>query len=387
VRPILKPALRRLWRGGTSLQLGADPLFAVVLDGVDDVAGSVLTLLDGTRDVDEVVAAAVGAGLDEATTRDLLGLLERVNALDDAATTPPRLGDADRERLGPDLASMTLLTSRPGAAARLLDVRRGASVLVVGAGRVGSLVAALLAAAGVGHVAVRDERRATRADAVPGGLDPAADGQPRAIAAVEAAQRAGAASVEGAVRPPHETDCGNADLAVVACDGWLVPDATVLDLFAGTELPYVVAGIREAYGVVGPLVVPGRTSCPRCHDLHRAERDPAWPAIAAQLGAGSRGAEAACDVTLAAGVAALAAGQVLLYLTAPDLPRCVDATLELRLPEWVIRRRTWQPHPDCSCAAAASAEADAVAGRVAAVQAALAERRTAGSAESVGALG
>ncbi len=359
MRPVLKPALRRLWRGDASLQLGADPAYAVVLDGIDAGVASVLALLDGTRDTDEVVAAAVAAGRSKHEARGLLGLLERINALDDAATAPHGLPSADRERLAPDFATMTLLTARPGAAVRSIEARRDASVLVVGAGRVGSLVVALLAAAGIGHLAVRDERHASRADAVPGGLSPADDGQPRAIAAVAAARRAGGASVEGAVRAPTEADCRAADLAVVACDGWLVPDLAIVGLLAGAGVPYLVAGIRETYGVVGPLVSPGRTSCPRCHDLHRTERDPAWPAIAAQLGAHARGFEPACDVALAAGVAALTAGQVLAYLLGPGMTRCVDATLELRLPEWVVRRRAWTPHPDCPCEAAATVAADA----------------------------
>lgn len=41
--------------------------------------------------------------------------------------------------------------------------------------------------------------------------------------------------------------------------------------------------VRDGTGLVGPLVIPGVTSCLRCADLHRSDRDPAWPAIAAQL--------------------------------------------------------------------------------------------------------
>jgi hypothetical protein len=119
-------------------------------------------------------------------------------------------------------------------------------------------------------------------------------------------------------------------------------------------------------------VIPGRTSCPRCHDLYRAERDPCWPRVAAQLSVAARGIEPACDVTLATAVAALAAGQVLAYLISPDAARCVDATLELRLPDWTVRRRSWPAHRDCPCEAAAAV----VAARVADVETALDERRT-----------
>jgi hypothetical protein len=377
VRPVLKPALRRLWRGDATLQLGADPAHACVLDGVDADAASVLALLDGTRDVDEVVTAAAATGLHADGVREFVGLLADVGVLSDAASAPRGLATAERERLEPDLATLDLLALDPVASARWADARRAASVLVIGAGRVGSLVAALLGAAGVGHVAVRDEQRARRADAVPGGLAPEDAGQPRAIATVEAAQRAGAVSVEGAVRPPDASDCHAADIAVVASDGWLVPDGALVELLGVVSLPYVLTGIRETYGVVGPLVLPGRTSCPRCHDLARTERDSDWPRLAAQLSVPARGGEPACDVTLAAAVAALTAGQVLAYLAEPDAARCVDATLEVRLPDWTVRRRTWTPHRDCPCDAVSAAEAAAVAARVAEIETALDVARTA----------
>ncbi|MDQ1712035.1 MAG: hypothetical protein QOE45_1485 [Frankiaceae bacterium] len=373
MRPVLKPALRRLWRSDDTMQLGADPAHAVILEGVDGAISNVMALLDGARTTEEVVAAAEVEGVPAADVRGLLMVLRDVHLLDDAGIVPRRLAVAERARLQPDLATLTLLTTKPGAGARSLEDRRGASVLVVGAGRVGALVASLLAAAGVGHVAVRDERLAGPRDAVPGGLTPGDDGHARALAAVTAAQRAGAASVDGAVRPPDANDCRTAEIAVVACDGWLVPPAPLIELFRVVGLPYLVTGVRETYGIVGPLVRPGRSSCPRCLDLHRGARDPSWPVLAAQLAAESAyDTEAACDVALAAGVAALTAGQVLAHLMGPGLSRCVDATLELRLPDWTVRRRTWTPHVDCPCGAAEAIAAAEAAERAARVEAALA---------------
>lgn len=355
MRPVLKPALRRLWRGDDVVQLGADPENGIVLDGVSDPVTKVLALLDGTRDRRQVVAAAATGGARESDVRDLLDLLRDVAALDDASATPAPMPPVARARLEPDLATLTLLTTQPGAGVACLERRRKASILVIGAGRVGSLVTALLAAAGVGHVAIRDERLAEPADAVPGGLLPRDDGQPRALAAMDAARRAGATSVDGALRAPDPDDCAAADFAVVAADSGLTPPPEIIEVLAAVGLPYLLTGVRETYGVVGPLVIPGRTSCPRCHDLHRTDRDPCWPVLAAQLSAEPRDGTAACDVTLATGVAALTAGQVLAHLIGPGLTRAVDATIELRLPEWTVRRRVWTPHPDCACGAASNA--------------------------------
>ena len=41
--------------------------------------------------------------------------------------------------------------------------------------------------------------------------------------------------------------------------------------------------LAEQTGLIGPLVLPGATSCLNCADLHRSDRDASWPALAAQL--------------------------------------------------------------------------------------------------------
>ena len=46
-------------------------------------------------------------------------------------------------------------------------------------------------------------------------------------------------------------------------------------------VPHLPVRVRDGTGLVGPLVIPGVTSCLGCADLHRSERDAAWPAVAA----------------------------------------------------------------------------------------------------------
>ena len=51
--------------------------------------------------------------------------------------------------------------------------------------------------------------------------------------------------------------------------------------------------------------------------------------------------------------ATMAAAQALAYLDRPGtVPVTADGTLELVLPDWQWRRRTWLPHPACPCGAA-----------------------------------
>jgi bacteriocin biosynthesis cyclodehydratase domain-containing protein len=118
------------------------------------------------------------------------------------------------------------------------------------------------------------------------------------------------------------------------------------------QVPHLPASVDGQRAVVGPLVLPGRTSCLRCADLHRTDRDPAWPALAVQLGARPR-RRVPSDVALCLATVGVAVGQALAYL---DRQRAatIGASLEWQLPDWRLRRRSWPPHHDCDCGAATS---------------------------------
>lgn len=150
---------------------------------------------------------------------------------------------------------------------------------------------------------------------------------------------------ESGIRLAH-----NAELAVLAAT--LVPDPVLVNGLMASRTPHLAVRVREGVGIVGPLVLPGRTSCLNCADLHRSDQDPAWPGIAAQLA----GKPASSDVLFASGTAALAVAQVLeslTYLRSPDQapPPVLNATVELDLMTGVAERRSWYPHPDCQCSA------------------------------------
>ena len=98
------------------------------------------------------------------------------------------------------------------------------------------------------------------------------------------------------------------------------------------QIPHLAVSAGEAIGMVGPLVLPGSTACLRCLDLARADRDPAWPLILAQL-AGREPDPPACDAPLAAAVAAQAAFQALAFIDrASPAAAVTNGTLELVLP-------------------------------------------------------
>ena len=107
-----------------------------------------------------------------------------------------------------------------------------------------------------------------------------------------------------------------------------------------THLPIELAGDRVA---VGPLVIPGRTACLTCRHEHRADDDPHWPLVAAQLLGRER---TPTDPALVIEGAILAA-RLLRAAGAVDRPATASVTIS-----GGSARRTWhvhRPHARCSC--------------------------------------
>jgi hypothetical protein len=349
VRPQLKPALRRLWRDGTTLQLGPDPARAVVIGGLDARSARLVESLDGSQDLTGLHATAARMGIGSTQVDDLLVLLARSGVLEDAAADHSVLGAIprdERDRLAPDLAAASL--ARPGAdggGVGVISRRRSRVVAVHGAGRVGAALAALLAAAGVGTLVVEDAATTVWGDVSPAGLGPDDVGARRQDAASRAVRR---------FAPSVRTRAGTSGsltphIAVVTGEP-VGHDARAVDRLVRAGVPHLFARVRDVTGLVGPLVLPGRSSCQRCHDLHRADRDPAWPSIAAQLSSAGRHRVVAGDVVLATAVAAHAGLQVLAFLDGDPAPPTLDGTLEIGQPDGLVRRRSWSAHPACGCA-------------------------------------
>jgi bacteriocin biosynthesis cyclodehydratase domain-containing protein len=349
VRPQLKPALPRLWRDPTTLQLGVDPQRALVLSGVDVADLAVLDLLDGRRPVDDVVELARRRGHDAGRVKELVDVLLDAAALDDAAATSDAgsrtihpVSPAAGSTLEPDLLSLSLLHRTPGAATRVMRARRATTVEVLGAGRVGATVASLLAAAGIGHLDIDDDGPLRTADVAPGGL--------RGAGGTSASRGAETRRLLSAVTTTRDRPASSPPAVSV-----LAPTTALLapELLSRTrDRPHLPVLVRETTAVVGPLVVPGRTPCCRCVELARGDRDPGWPSLSAQLLGSPRRIEP-CDVVLATLAASLAAAQLLSFLDAPDAqPPVLGAVLEIGLADLRLRRRTVRPYPGCGCGAA-----------------------------------
>ncbi|CAM5505108.1 MULTISPECIES: ThiF family adenylyltransferase [Streptomyces] len=355
--PLLKPALRRGWRDLRTVQFGATPAHAVVLGPIDTATGSFMELLDGTRGMPLLREEAHRMGLTEGYADRLVGRLARAGLLDDTTGGGPgaaalRERPAVVERLRPDLGSLAVTTREPGAAMARMAARRASRIQVRGAGRVGSVLAAVLSGAGVGQVDVVDGGSVEAGDVAPGGMPVRAVGERRTEAARKVVRQASPGVPRRSRRGPR-AGSGEPGLSLVVVAprdglGVFAPDPAAVEQFVASGVPHLFAGVLEATGMVGPLVVPGATACARCVSLDRVDRDPLWPRLITQWRATRRRSSPACDLALATTVAGFAAAQALAFLDG-TLPSGADTRWELALPASAWRAVPLAPHPECPC--------------------------------------
>jgi bacteriocin biosynthesis cyclodehydratase domain-containing protein len=146
------------------------------------------------------------------------------------------------------------------------------------------------------------------------------------------------------------TTSTDADLVVLT--DYLDVDPALITELHHTRTPHLLVRVRDGTGLIGPMVIPGVTSCLRCADLHRSDHDAAWPAVAAQL----REAVGSADRATVLATAAVAVSQVDRVLRAirggaprPGPPPTLDTTLEFDVGANSIVARRWARHPKCTC--------------------------------------
>ncbi|MEV6828425.1 hypothetical protein [Amycolatopsis sp. NPDC051102] len=325
--PALLPGLTVLERGPREIQIGLDPRHGVIVENLTPDLAARVRALDGSKPVERLLLA-------ESEHRDQLRtLLQQLTALG-------LVTDAGRPD-GPGLrgeSGLWSLRARHHQAA-LASRRRAAAVTVHGDGRVAVAVAVLLANAGIGHVELRASGTVTEHD-LGSGLTDADLGRPRRQALADLLRR-----VDPDVRVTRLHD-RYPDLALLT-DAVVPAPEHVAELMAD-GVPHLAARVRDGTAIVGPLVVPGRSSCLRCADLHRTDRDPCWPRVAGQLA----GRHQRPDLGAVHACASLAVAQAMRLLSpAAPAPPAWNATLEIDAFAGRIRHRGWPPHPRCGCGA------------------------------------
>ncbi len=312
------------------MQIGLDTRHAVTVEELPVKLARLLCSLDGST---RLAVLLDRAGRDHASLLcQVLGELAERGLLEDAAGTTPRTSPGD-------IALWALRSGHPPEA--LAAGYAHAAIVVRGDGKLAVAVATLLAAAGIGHVVPETAGTVSEQD-VGSGLLAGDIGNRRRPAVVEAIRRANPATSTSTLPAMRTPD-------LVLLTDAVVPPPELIDRLMCDHLPHLPVRVRDGIGIVGPLVLPGRTSCLHCADLHRATLDRCWPRVANQLA----GKQQFADPSSIQATAALASGQVLRTVSPAHRPSPLwNATLELDVYTGTTRHRTWSPHPRCECRAA-----------------------------------
>jgi bacteriocin biosynthesis cyclodehydratase domain-containing protein len=362
-------------RDDHTIQVGVDPSRGVVIQNAPPGTFALLNALSDTpADLGELSRRlAVRLRVSPEPWSAVLRFLSERGLLVEASV--PRKAAADPRRR-PERTAIAALTGAVGADLAL-QRRAGSLVVVIGSGRIANASAALLAAAGVGHVHARPERTIRPGDALPTGLldvdvsslafdnavpghlgDPPvrADANPQPARTTRSPSRAKQGTTNRAdraaltamlrrVAPEVRVQSpGSRPPSVVLLAGEGVPDPAVCRDLVADGVPHLAVRWTTTGGVIGPFVLPGRTSCLHCHDLHRADADAGWPSVRLVLGRQA----AVPTVVLATRLSSLVVDDVLRFVDGRE-PHTVDGTLDIDLDAWAVRRRSWRRHPRCHC--------------------------------------
>ncbi|TLF76069.1 hypothetical protein FEK34_18565 [Nocardia cyriacigeorgica] len=150
---------------------------------------------------------------------------------------------------------------------------------------------------------------------------------------------------------PERSRGGRLDLRLrpdlVLLTDTLIPDPRLIDQLLRERIPHLPVHMRDGVGVVGPLVLPGETGCLRCADLLRADYDPEWPRVAAQLlGRVGHGSRPEIEATAALALREL---ESIIACSARRRPAVLHAQLELDPGPYRLRIRHRAPHERCAC--------------------------------------
>ncbi len=354
-------------RDATTVQIGAEPADSLVLRHAPPGALAVLEQLDGSRPLGELLAArsaSTDAWAEVAAALLEAGLVRGSGSTDTAVPGP---GDPAGS-VGLPAAEALRLSRRGGRdAARSVALARRDAIVVIHEGvdaapiapsdgrtdagppgetdrdAPGAMLDDLLARSGVGHLHRIAGRRVIHdISTPPRARDPAA--VPATVPAAHPPR--GRRDAERRI-PRRDRPAGHQLPTVAVLVGPAALDLPLAATLTLARVPHVAVTATGRRAVVGPLVLPGRSSCLWCLHRHRVDADPAWPAV---VGVAARRRQTAPAV-VASFAATLAAHEVLALIDGLVVPASVDGTLEWNTAAVPIRRRTWLPHAECVCGA------------------------------------
>ncbi|WFR83672.1 TOMM precursor leader peptide-binding protein [Arthrobacter sp. Y-9] len=259
-RPVqLKPYLP-VRRSGTTLSIGNGPPRAIDIEDAPGELEVLIELLSRPTDTDSVAEAMAGrAEVDAEGWREVIAQLSEAGVVGDPIP--------DSSRYARHLLYFDML----GLPAEEAQNRvRAAKVAVVGVGGIGSNVATLLATAGVGEILLTDGDEIELSNLTRQFLyDESVIGELKVDAATRRLQMLNSEVTVRSIATPatrelfHE-QLADYDVVVVSADS---PDELHRWADEGSRkhgFAYLSAGYIEAFGAVGPTVLPGLSACFTC---------------------------------------------------------------------------------------------------------------------------
>ncbi|NUL46721.1 hypothetical protein F7P69_16170 [Cellulosimicrobium funkei] len=225
-------------------------------------------------------------------------------------------------------------------AAHVIASRRDLQVQVLGLGRTGAVVARVLAASGVGRLALWDHGEVTVADLGTGFLTPDL-GRSRPIALSHRLDDAGLDTVILPLTTPTRPRPGGT-VTVSVTRGAVDEDYVALACTA--DHPVLPVVMRDDDALIGPWLMPGLGGCPLCWDLAARQTDPLRVSRSAALAGQRAGRE---DVGLATAAGALAARQVVRWAETGTVT--AGSVLQVHGDGSRVDTLAVATHPDCGC--------------------------------------
>lgn len=319
--------------------------------GIADMAVAILAGCDGSSTVPEL---AERLGIEAARVDAFLADCYHHRMVLDAAD------DDDWPVLAHNRALVEALALTHNNAGRVQRRLGEAFVAIVGLGPIGRLTAAHLASAGVGRLALVDDRAVSgRDDDVVG---------PRVPSASEGGRRTDVVAEECRTAASASGDHVQPDVSTFQHAGGLFPILHALDLvvvdahrnatrqaeYPGfgdvAQLPYAV-GTAET--VIGPLVLAGRSPCPACVSARRLSHSRAYDEELAFARVVSQGAIDLTDPPMLGGYAAIVAGTVsveaLRAIGNFGVPQTLGGVLVADVNDLSLRREAVLAVPGCLC--------------------------------------
>ena len=283
---MLRPGLQILRRDLFTLQLGLDwPGLAVVEE--TPAIRAVLDAIDGYRDAAGVVLSAMDAtGIQRTDCDEGLALLIDSGAVVAQSGRSPDVSEQA-------WSALSLLAGPGRTASDVMHKRADCTLFVEGTGLVSNHV----------HRAIE-------------------------LARLNVSDRA-----------------AGADLVVVATDH--EPARSRIDGLMHQGVPHLWVCIRDLVGVIGPFVIPGHTTCLRCVDAARTDRDPAWPALLDAAAARPLPVTAS-DPVLGSLVASWAVLEAQTWAGGLH-PQTFDRVIEIPYGFGAVQTESFDLHPHCGC--------------------------------------